>query len=142
MPHEIVLHPSDTEPHWRPLHAFAFGTHAHCPLVLHWYPVVHEPHEVPQPLGTGPQTRVPQFCVHPHVLGVPLPPHVFGEVHFVPHAPQLELSVLKFVQTLVQKFGLLAFEQTQIPPEHVLPVVVQSTQLEAEPQLWESLELS
>jgi hypothetical protein len=80
--------------------------------------------------------------MHPHVLGVPLPPHVFGDVHFVPHEPQLELSVLKLVQALLQKFGLLAVEQTQLPPEHVLPVVVQSMQLEAEPQLWESLELS
>ena len=80
--------------------------------------------------------------VHPHALGVPLPPHVFGELHFVPQLPQLELSVLKLVQALPQKFGLLAFGQAQLPPEHILPVVVQSWQLEAVPQLWESLELS
>jgi hypothetical protein len=92
------------------------------------------------PLDTEPQTRPlhaedEEIGVHPHTPAVPLPPHVFGEVHFVPHPPQLELSVLKLVQALLQKFGLLAFEQTQLPPEHVLPVVVQSWQLEAEPQL-------
>lgn len=112
------------------------------PALLHCLPDGQVPHEVPHPLGTGPQTREPQFDMHPHTLAVPLPPHVFGVVHFVPQLPQLELSLLKFVQALLQKLGLLALGQTQLPAEHVLPVVVQSTQLEAEPQLWESLELS
>jgi hypothetical protein len=126
-----------------------FCGQTHCPLALHVWPARQLPPFVPQvivpphTLANEPQTRLPhEVGVHPHVLGVPLPPHVFGEVHFVPHPPQLELSVPKLVQALLQKFGLLAFEQTQLPVEHVLPVVVQSTQLEAEPQLWESLELS
>jgi hypothetical protein len=62
--------------------------------------------------------------------------------HLFPQLPQLLLSVLVLVQTLLQKFGLLAVEQPQLPTEHVLPVVVQSMQLEAEPQLWLSIVLS
>jgi hypothetical protein len=30
VPHETVVHPSDAEPHWRPLHGLGFvGVHAH-----------------------------------------------------------------------------------------------------------------
>jgi hypothetical protein len=111
---------------------------------LHWFGAEQLPHTLalPHPLDAAPQERPLQFGLHPHVPDVPLPPQMFGVVHFVPHTPQLLLSVLRLVQALPQKFGLLAFGQAQLPPEHILPVVVQSTQLEAEPQLWESLELS
>lgn len=62
-------------------------------------------------------------------------------LHGAPHPPQLELSVLKLVQVLPHRFGLLA-GQIQPPAEHVFPLAVQSRQPAAEPQLWESLELS
>ena len=111
---------------------------------MHWFGAEQVPHVLapPHPLDAAPQERPLQFGLHPHVPAVPLPPHVFGEVHFVPQPPQLELSVLKLVQALLQKFGLLAVEQTQLPAEQVLPVVVQFTQLDAEPQLSLSFVLS
>jgi hypothetical protein len=61
------------------------------------------PHELPHPLGTAPQLRVPQLGVHPQTPAVPLPPHVFGVVHTwlapaLPHPPQLLLSLEVFTQ--------------------------------------------
>ena len=83
---------------------------------------------------------VPHNCWAPGQTQVPLPLQLCAAGHAWPQEPQLELSVLKFVQPVPQEFGLVP-EQTQLPAEHVLPFVVQSWQLEAEPQLAESLEL-
>jgi hypothetical protein len=71
---------------------------------------------------------------------VPLPLQLWAEAHAWPQEPQLALSVLKLVQPVPQELGLVP-EQTQLPAEHVLPLVVQSWQLDAEPQLAESLAL-
>jgi hypothetical protein len=77
-------------------------------LVLHCWPDGHVPHEEPHALGTEPQVRVPQLGVHPHMPGVPLPPHVFGVEHTPVQLPQWLLSVFSSTQLVPHKEVVLS----------------------------------
>ena len=108
------------------------------------YFVSDQPSVEPGPVS---KAQLPQLLPHSDGKAYPvqaqaLPTQLRLAWHLFPQLPQLLLSVLVLVQTLLQKFGLLAVEQPQLPTEHVLPGVVQSMQLEAEPQLWLSIVLS